>query len=179
MGATMRQTKLASGNFTKEDSRRWPVSHVMEIRRAIPQDAPVLTEIAFAAKRHWGYPERWIQGWKGVLTIRPEFIVTHETHIAMVRRDPVGFYALVQRNNRMAMEHLWVLPNAMGQGVGRALFTHAVQRAKAFGVEAIEIECDPNAEGFYERMGATRIGGNVTKMERQQRILPVLIYHCR
>jgi Predicted acetyltransferase len=77
------------------------------------------------------------------------------------------------------MEHLWVLPNAMGQGVGRALFTHAVQRAKAFGVEAIEIECDPNAEGFYERMGATRIGGNVTKMERQQRILPVLIYHCR
>ncbi len=76
------------------------------------------------------------------------------------------------------MEHLWVVPNAMGQGVGRALFRHAVERAKALGVDAIEIECDPNAEGFYERMGGRRVGGNVTEMEGEQRILPVLIYDC-
>ena len=150
----------------------------MDLRRAKPEDAAALTEIAVAAKRHWGYPERWIQSWKEVLTIQPEFIARNETYIAYAEVRVVGFYALVSRAGKMSMEHLWVLPNAMGQGVGRALFAHAVQRTKSLGISVIEIESDPNAEGFYERMGARRVGGNVTEMEGEQRILPVLIYDC-
>jgi hypothetical protein len=33
---------------------------LVEVVRAIPEDAESLTRVAFAAKRHWGYPERWI-----------------------------------------------------------------------------------------------------------------------
>jgi hypothetical protein len=35
-------------------------SDAMQILRANPDDAATLTEIAFAAKRHWGYPELWM-----------------------------------------------------------------------------------------------------------------------
>ena len=150
----------------------------MEIRRAKPQDAAALTEIAFAAKRHWGYPEQWIQGWKKILTIDADFIAKHETYTAYKDEHAVGFYALIRGSNRASLEHLWVLPSAMGQGVGRALFSHAVQRAKAQGVEAIEIESDPNAEKFYEQMGARRVGASVTELEGQARTLPVLLYDC-
>ena len=150
----------------------------MEIHRAKPEDAAVLTEIAFGAKRYWGYPEHWIQNWKDVLTIRPEFITRNETYIAYIDGQPVGFYALVNGKERASLEHLWVLPGAMGQGIGRALFNHAVQRAKALGVESIEIESDPNAEKFYEQMGARHVGVNVTKFEGESRSLPVLIYDC-
>ena len=45
-----------------------------EIRRASPGDAEVLTRIAFAAKRYWGYPERWIEHWSESLTVTPEFV---------------------------------------------------------------------------------------------------------
>jgi GNAT superfamily N-acetyltransferase len=150
----------------------------MEIHRAKPENAVALTEIAFAAKRLWGYPEQWIQGWKSVLTIQPEFVATNETYIAYIDGQTVGFYALVNRMDRASLEHLWVLPSAMGQGVGRVLFNHAVQRAKALGVVAIDIESDPNAEKFYEQMGARRVGVNVTELEGQSRALPVLIYDC-
>jgi GNAT superfamily N-acetyltransferase len=74
------------------------------------------------------------------------------------------------------LEHLWVLPNAMGGGVSRALFAHALERARVLGFESMEIESDPNAEGFYERMGARRVGVNVTELEGQRRELPVLFY---
>ena len=37
-------------------------------RRAIPK---ALTQIALAAKRHWGYPERWIEIWSSQLTFSP------------------------------------------------------------------------------------------------------------
>src|SRR5215471_4233893 len=100
----------------------------MEIHRAKPEEAAMLTEIAFAAKRHWGYPEPWIQSWKEVLTIQPEFNVKHETYTASIEGQVIGFYALGGELNRSSLEHFWVLPGAMGQGVGRALFNHAVQR---------------------------------------------------
>ena len=41
----------------------------------------------------------------------------------------------------------------------------------------LEIESDPNAEGFYQRMGAHRIGVNIKELDGQRRKLPVLI--CR
>lgn len=150
----------------------------MEIRRAKPQDAAVLTEIAFAAKRHWGYPEQWIEGWKDILTIRPESIASHETYTAHMDGEAIGFYCLVRRLDRMSLEHLWVLPKAMGNGVGRALFNHAIERAKVLGIEAIEIESDPNAEKFYVKMGARRIDTKIAELEGQARTLPVLIYDC-
>jgi len=150
----------------------------MEIHRAKPEDALALTEIAFAAKRHWGYPEHWIQRWRDVLTIHPEFIARNETYVAVLEGQAVGFYALVYGNDRVSLEHLWVLPIAMRQGIGRALFNHAVQQAKVLGVEAIEIESDPNAEKFYETMGARRVSVNVTKLDGQARSLSVLIYDC-
>jgi len=87
------------------------------IVRAKPDDAAVLTEIALAAKRHWGYPEKWIEGWRDLLTVRPEFIANNETYAAVLDDRIVGFYALGFKNDRMDLLHMWVLPAAMGRGV--------------------------------------------------------------
>ena len=76
----------------------------------------------------------------------------------------------------MRLEHLWVLPKAMRRGVGRALFVHAVERVRASGFETLEIESDPNAAGFYERMGARRVATTITELEGRLRELPVLVY---
>ena len=63
----------------------------MRIVPAKPDDAAVLTEIAFAAKRHWGYPESWIQQWKNALVITPEYIRLHSTHAAIDDGKVVAF----------------------------------------------------------------------------------------
>jgi len=146
------------------------------IVRAKPDDAAVLTEIALAAKRHWGYPEKWIEGWRDLLTVRPEFIANNETYAAVLDDRIVGFYALGFKNDRMDLLHMWVLPAAMGRGVGRSLFTHCLQRARELGCRELEIEADPNAEGFYQQMGARRVGASVKELAGVRRELPILIY---
>jgi GNAT superfamily N-acetyltransferase len=148
----------------------------MEIIPAKPEDAARLTEIAFAAKRHWGYPDLWIGSWRDVLTVKPEFVASHETFSAIMDGQIVGFYALGQKEGRLDLLHMWVLPDWTGQGVGRLLFYHALQRTKALGFRELEIESDPNAEGFYRRLGARRVGVNIHTVEQQRRELPVLIY---
>jgi GNAT superfamily N-acetyltransferase len=151
----------------------------MNIVRAKPDDAAELTEIAFAAKRHWGYPEAWIESWRDALTVQPEFIASHETCAAILDGRTVGFYALGRRDDRLDLLHLWVLPDAMGQGVGRSLFLHGLERAKEIGCQELEIESDPNAEGFYQHMGAHRVRVNIKELDGQRRELPILTYDIR
>jgi GNAT superfamily N-acetyltransferase len=155
-----------------------PPLHVrpMQIVPAKPDDAATLTAIAFAAKRHWGYPERWIESWHDLLTVSPEFIAKHETYAAIIDGRIAGFYALGRKGDRADLLHMWVLPDAMGRGVGRSLFLHAVERTKASGCAELEIESDPNAEGFYQRLGAHRIGSSICELEQQRRELPILVY---
>jgi GNAT superfamily N-acetyltransferase len=145
-----------------------------KIIRATPNQAENLTEIAFAAKRHWDYPERWIQIWVPSLTISAEFIEKHDTYVAYVDTQPIGFYAISIENNKVIVEHLWVLPEFMGRGIGADLFRHMISKCKELGVSILEIESDPNAQGFYVHMGAKRVGESVSELDGQPRILPIL-----
>jgi GNAT superfamily N-acetyltransferase len=148
----------------------------MQIVRARPENAETLTEIAHAAKRHWGYPEQWIESWRDTLTIRPEFIASNVAYCAIEDAQPVGFYLLTSESDGLHLDHLWIVPPSMGRGIGRALFEHAVEEARKGGHRRLRIEADPNAEGFYECMGARRVGVNLTRIENQPRELPLLQY---
>lgn len=149
----------------------------VEITLAHPSEAEELTAIAFAAKRHWGYPETWIEFWRSQLTVTAAFITAHETFVAREDNRILGFAALSREVGRLFLEDLWVRPEEMGRGVGRALFRRAQQRARVLGFDTIEIETDPNAAEFYERMGATRVGTNATMIDGRRRELPV--FRCQ
>lgn len=144
----------------------------IEIRRANPEEADTLTEIAHAAKRHWKYPESWIQQWQADLTISDEFIKTQEVFAATIDGAVAGCCALVMTDSLAEIEHMWIRPEQMGSGVGRALFEHARARAVERGANALELSADPYAEGFYARMGAKRIGEIPANMDGQSRVLP-------
>src|SRR5690242_18841982 len=116
----------------------------MEIIRANRSHASVLTEIALAAKRPWGYHEAWMESWRPLLTITSEFLKANETWMALNKEKPIGFYALARKEGKLELIHMWVLPEFMGQGIGRVLFSHAVARARKLNFGAIEIESDPN-----------------------------------
>lgn len=128
------------------------------IRRAVSGDAAGLTAVAHAAKRHWGYPESWIALWERELTVSAELIERYPVHAAVERNVVAGFYALTFAGADCELEHFWVAPARMGAGVGRALFEHAVERCRAIGARRLWISADPNAEGFYRRLGARRVG---------------------
>lgn len=145
----------------------------IEIRRAHPDQAELLTAIAHAAKRHWNYPDEWVEQWKLDLTITPEFITQNEVFVAVVDEQVAGCCALVLTDSLAEIEHMWMRPEHMGTGIGRALFTHAKQRAEERGARVLELSADPNAEGFYAHMGAKRIGEIAGGMAGDEsRVLP-------
>ncbi|HYB99646.1 MAG TPA: GNAT family N-acetyltransferase [Candidatus Limnocylindrales bacterium] len=131
-----------------------------------------LTRIAHAAKRHWGYPEEWIRSWSADLTVSADAIAHDPVYCARSGGDIAGFYALSVEGDVAELEHMWVEPGYMGLGVGRALFEHAKDTAARLGCGRMRIASDPNALGFYERMGARRVGAVASTPA--PRILPLL-----
>ena len=143
------------------------------IRRALVLDAPVLTRVAHAAKRHWGYPEDWLRLWRDALTVTPAFIERRPVWCAVRGATVLGFYALSGSGATRELEHCWVLPAHMGRGIGARLFAHAVATLRADGARQLRVASDPYAVGFYLRMGARRVGE--APSTPRERTLPLLI----
>jgi len=113
--------------------------------------------------------------WRPGLEVSPGFVRDNEMYVAVRGGEAIGFYALVGGECGLDLEHLWVLPDWIGTSLGRKLFKHAMARAKELGAETVTIESDPNAEGFYRRMGARRVGENVYELDGGERVLPVTV----
>ena len=139
------------------------------IRRAVPDESATLTRIALDAKRYWGYPEHWIRHWESDLTILPEFISHNQVYVAEQAGEIQGFYALCINPTKAELEHMWVAPAHIGTGVGKELFLHAMENATSMSVREVQISSDPNAAGFYERMGARKVGEVDSEIDGQPR----------
>jgi ribosomal protein S18 acetylase RimI-like enzyme len=147
---------------------------MISIRRALPEEADILTEIALSAKAHWGYPERWMEIWTPLLTFSAEYFEENESWAAVLDNKPIAFYTLQEKHGTAWIEDLWVLPEYIGQGVGKKLFLHALTRTREMGYQTLQLEADPNAVGFYEKMGMHKIGEQIGEVAGQKRILPVM-----
>jgi GNAT superfamily N-acetyltransferase len=148
---------------------------VIQIRKAEPAEHEMLTAVAHAAKRYWGYPDAWLELWESELTLTPESIDEGDTYCAVVDNKVVGVYAIRVRGEASELEHFWVLPGFMGKGVGRRLFEHAAETARSKGADHMRIESDPNAVDFYRKMGAHQVGEIPGRPEG--RVLPLLVIH--
>ena len=146
----------------------------VEISRATVEYSNQLTEIAIFAKRHWNYPEAWIQHWLPQLTITEEYILANEVWMMLDGGKSIAFYALSQIEEGYELGHLWVLPEYIGKGIGKQLLQHAFERCKLLHISTLKIYADPNAQTFYEKMGAKKIDEYHSDLFGADRVLPVM-----
>ena len=155
-----------------------PGASWFRLRRAVPDDAPRLTDIAFAAKRTWTYPEAWISAWTDALTVTPAYVAETLVFVAEAEQASgphlLGFYALTPIPDGFDLDHLWVDPVAQRRGLGTALFRHAVHIARHHGGGHLEIVSDPHATGFYTALGAYPDGDIRADVAGTRRVLPRL-----
>ena len=150
----------------------------VRIRRADAADCDELREVTVASKAFWGYPEELMHEWADDLHISPELLGATETVVAEAEGRTVAWAQLIPpvEGGVAVLDHLWVIPGCMRAGIGTRLFCWAAARAQEHGAAAMEWESDPNAVGFYRRMG-----GRTVRMQRSDwgRDLPVMAVDLR
>jgi ribosomal protein S18 acetylase RimI-like enzyme len=112
--------------------------------------------------------------WAPQLTFTPDYFKENESWVAMDEEGPMAFYTLLNHKGIAWVENLFVMPEFMGLGIGRQLFRHSVEIARTRGYAKLQLEADPNAIGFYERMGMHKIGERHSEVDGQPRVLPIM-----
>jgi ribosomal protein S18 acetylase RimI-like enzyme len=130
---------------------------MIRIRRAQPDEAATVTAIAQRSKAHWGYDAEFLATAAPELTFSTEDLRRDEVWVVEVDGRIEGLHR-IDLTHPATLVDLWVDPAAIGSGHGRRLWDHAISLARAAGATALELDADPHAVGFYERMGARRIG---------------------
>lgn len=82
----------------------------------------------------------------------------HEVWILEAGGAVAGFYALIPHGQDLELDLFFTANDAQGTGVGRRLFAAMAERARALGAGRVVISSNPEAAGFYRRMGAVDIG---------------------
>jgi len=146
------------------------------IRKAFPEESEVLTQISFASKHIWNYPEEYFEVWKNELTITPEYIQKNIVTIAESDHKILGYYSIVKNEQDFWagkifvmkgywLEHIFIRPEFIKKGVGTQLIRNVQKTCKEHGIERIYIFSDPNAKGFYEKTGAEYIKESPSSIE--------------
>jgi len=131
-----------------------------KIRPAQCHESAALTALVLRSKAHWGYDDAFMRQSQSSLTITGELIATG---LVLVVENAEGRLVAIAslsplENGVFDLLHMFVEPDAMGSGVGAALFRAIADLARAQDATTLSILSDPYAAAFYEKMGAVRIG---------------------
>jgi len=170
MGRMNKQPRLRSASKAAE-----AIGEGVSVRRGVAADAEALTALAIRSKAHWGYSEATMRLFRPELVVTEAYLSTAPVLVAEANRQIVGFASLSVDGASPELVHLFVEPEFIGKGCGTILWQNAVAVARAMKWESFLIVAEPNAENFYLKRGATRIGEHVSSV-LPGRKLPLLKY---
>ncbi|RJS59054.1 GNAT family N-acetyltransferase [Bacillus sp. PK3_68] len=143
----------------------------MIIRKAKIHEILQLSELAFQSKAYWGYTDDFMEKCKDDLTVTPCDIEEKHVYVLEDNDKLLAFYSLELNPNRL--DAFFIKPDYIGKGIGKLLWRDVMDRAKKLNIEEFTLDSEPNAEGFYKKMGAKRIG-EISSTVFQNRKLPLM-----
>jgi len=145
----------------------------MIIEKASTKDHEILTEITKKSKAYWGYSEEQILKWSNNLTITQDYLKDNDVFKLINDNKIVGYYSyMIEKEKNVILDNLFVLPEYIGNGLGKYLMTDFLNRMKENQIRKITLDSEPNAELFYSKMGFVKIGEFETSIKN--RFMPIM-----
>jgi GNAT superfamily N-acetyltransferase len=117
-----------------------------------------MNELALASKASWGYSHKQLEAWRQDIETSPETIERWPTVVAEEDLEIRGFAQLNPDQDPWDLVSLWLDPQHMRRGLGRAILKQVTGIAATAKQTHITIDADPNALAFYVACGAVVVG---------------------
>ena len=133
------------------------------LRPAVPDDYERVRELTHESKAHWDYDRDFVRRWADALSFESD----RERWVAELDGEIVAWAAIVPpAQGVVVLDDHWVDPDWMGRGLGSRLFRLAADRARELGAVRLEWGAEPNAVGFYEKVGGQKLRDHLTEWGR-------------
>jgi ribosomal protein S18 acetylase RimI-like enzyme len=136
----------------------------MRIRDAVVAEAAGLTELQRRASLVWEEYRDDLLAHPEAIDVPADLVRSGAVRVAEEDGRVLGFSAVLPPAGESAeLDGLFVEPDLMRGGVGRALVDDAVDRLRTAGVARLEVTANPRALGFYEKLGFVAVGSADTE----------------
>ena len=146
---------------------------MLQFTDAESKHTELLRDILILSKGYWGYSQEQLAQWRSNLKFEDEYVARNTVKLILDESELIGFFAIV-KGDIDELDHLWLLPKAIGKGFGNLVFEKILSECKTLDITEFYITSDPDAEGFYLKKGALKVGEVYS--EPQKRMLPKLKY---
>lgn len=141
----------------------------MNFRKADLNDREYLSNLAYRSKSFWGYNQEFLESCREDLEVSEEEIENDLVYILEEGGRILGFYLFSYKLNEL--DALFIDHDYIQKGYGKVLWEHLVQELSLRGIREFEIVADPNAAGFYRRMGAREVRKVQSLRDRNRKLV--------
>jgi GNAT superfamily N-acetyltransferase len=131
---------------------------MLTLRIPRPDETTALSELCMRSKAVWGYDKEFMKACRDELTITPDMLNSSHLQVAESNGCVIGVAQVTLEPDFAELSKLFVEPTRLRCGAGRRLFDWAMRTAREAGAPNLVIGADPQAAGFYRRMGAIDAG---------------------
>ena len=131
----------------------------------------LLRDVLISSKGYWGYSKEQLEEWRSNLKFEEAYITGNTVKLILKDKEVIGFFAIVKGDSDV-LDHLWLLPKAIGKGYVNLVFKQIISECHRLEISNFDIISDPDAEGFYLKKGALKVGEVYS--QPQNRMLPTL-----
>ena len=150
----------------------------IRIRKAKLSEGDILTQISFESKKYWNYPDEYFEVWRDELTLTEEYIRNNIVYVVEQEDQVIGYFSIVYNPRDFSiddvfvmegywLEHIFILPKYIGQGIGSEMIDYAKKVCKDIGCERLYVLSDPNVRTFYFKVGAEYIRESSSNIEER------------
>jgi GNAT superfamily N-acetyltransferase len=125
------------------------------IRDAVLADMPMLRDVFRRSSLSNGGGRENLLAHPEVLELPDLGVREGRTRVAQHEGRIVGFASWLGTGDVTEIDDLFVDPDWMGRGTGRALVLDLIAQARERGVRRAEVTANPHALAFYEKVGFT------------------------
>nr|WP_221434226.1 GNAT family N-acetyltransferase [Geomicrobium halophilum] len=122
------------------------------------KDNVTLSDLAYKSKAYWGYTDDFMEICKKELIVTKDEIKNNPVYLMERDHKIIAYYSFAFTSDPVQLKALFLDPDYIGHGLGKMIWKDILMKAKELNIIEFTIESDPHAEGFYQRMGAERIG---------------------
>ena len=148
------------------------------IRTPSVEELPGLSDLCFRSKAVWGYDEHFMNACRRELSFTAQDLELTHIGVAEQHGKILGVVQVKVSHDDADLLKLFVEPQLVRRGTGRALFGWAAEISGRMGARRMIIDADPNAAPFYREMGACD-SGKAPSGSIPGRMLPRLTLDCR
>jgi N-acetylglutamate synthase-like GNAT family acetyltransferase len=104
-------------------------AHSTMIRAARVEECAALTGLVRRSKTHWGYDRDFVDAVRDSLTFTAADFDAGPIWVLELDGEVSGVHHIIGSPPEGELSDLWLNPTAIGRGLGRALFRHALETA--------------------------------------------------